>query len=105
MLITGNNMNDFRATDLVHSYEWNTSESACKKVMGFPEDLPFNRNDGYEMLHFINRYMDDIGWATRISFNHIECIIHKTVPVNVNNHKAMKAWVDSIFKGVGAAKG
>jgi hypothetical protein len=87
-------MLNFRVNDLRHSYEWNVPENDCKDIAGFPADVKLNCNEGYEVLHFVMRYMDDIGWCTLTSFNNIESMLKTRKPIFIHSHYEIKKWLD-----------
>ena len=88
-------MAKFNSADLRKKYDWTTSKGTAEVVQGFPANVVFNSNQGHEVLHFINRYMEDIGWFTKISFNNIEVLIRDWLPLGKHNHKEVKEWLDA----------
>lgn len=88
----------FSPTVLRHSCKWNTPENETLKVGGFPEGLPLNVNEGFELLYFITRYMDSRGWQSTITFQNIESVLKTRLPFNVRTHSAVKEWLDVNFK-------
>ncbi|WP_294822042.1 hypothetical protein [uncultured Flavobacterium sp.] len=91
-------MANFTKGDLKQDYAWKTKEEPAKKIEGFPADVVLNCSQGYEVLHFLNRYMDDLGWVTIISFNNIEFIIKARMPFGKRTHKEVKDWLDSLLR-------
>ena len=91
-------MAGFLREDLRHSYNWNTPEDYCRDISGFPEAERLNCMEGYEVLHFINRYLEDIGWVTKISFNNVESIIKTRRPIFLQSHSQVKFWLDGMLR-------
>ncbi len=91
-------MCSFTPADLNQHYSWETPEDAALKVKGFPSNKELNRNQGYEVLHFLNRYMEDIGWCTRVSFNNIELLVKVKLPAGRRSHKDVKEWLDLLLR-------
>jgi len=91
-------MCDFTRQDLKQEYIWRTKEDDVKKITGFPADVILNCTQGYEILYFINRYMEHIGWCTLVSFNNIELIIKSRLPFGKRTHKDVKEWLDNLLQ-------
>lgn len=92
------NMVKFEGADLCKTYSWNTPEGMVNDIEGFPADVVLNCNEGYEVLYFINRYMEDIDWATIKSFNNIELLIRDWLPLGTHTHQEVKNWLDQNLK-------
>ncbi|RZJ71130.1 MAG: hypothetical protein EOO45_12185 [Flavobacterium sp.] len=82
---------------LRHSCIWNTSEEDSKNITGFPNS-PFNVNEGFEVLHFVSRYMAAKGWASQSTFQNIESTIKTRLPFGVRSHRQVMEWLDLNFK-------
>ena len=91
-------MAGFLREHLRHSYNWNSPEDDCRDISGFPETEMLNCMEGFEMLHFVNRYLDDIGWCTQISFNNVESLIKTRRPIFLCSHSEVKLWLDGILR-------
>ncbi len=88
----------FAPTVLRHSCKWNTTETQSLAIGGFPENIRLNVSEGFELLHFITRYMDIRGWVSQITFQNIESLLKTRLPYNVHSHKAVKEWLDANYK-------
>lgn len=88
----------FSTSFLRHSARWTTPETISKKINGFPDDVVFNWKEGYEVLYFINRYMDYKGWNSEITFQKIESTIKTRLPFNAKTHFDVMRWLDLNFK-------
>ena len=91
-------MANFTTTLLRHSSVWNTPEEDTIIINGFPDNLIFKWNQGYEVLHFINRYMDYRGWQAPATFQGIESAIKTQLPFTAKTHNDVKNWLDANFK-------
>lgn len=91
-------MAGFLREHLRHSYDWNSPEDACRDISGFPEAEKLNCMEGFEVLHFVNRYLDDIGWSTQTSFNNVESLIKTRRPIFLRSHSEVKLWLDGMLK-------
>ncbi|MEL1245848.1 hypothetical protein AAEO56_16360 [Flavobacterium sp. DGU11] len=88
----------FSTNVLRHSASWTTSEEACTKISGFPDNVVLNVNEGYEVLHFVSGYMSYRGWHSEITFQNIESVIKTRLPFTVRTHKEVKDWLDTSFR-------
>jgi hypothetical protein len=91
-------MGNFTRGDLKYDYDWTTSAGDNRKIIGFPDNILLNRNEGYEVLHFLNRYMEHRGWYGPNSFSKIEAYIHEKLPGNIRSHKKIQDHLDRYFK-------
>lgn len=91
-------MAGFSRKHLRHSYIWSTPENECKAIEGFPDTEKLNCMEGYEVLHFVNRYLNDIGWCTQTSFNNVESLVKTRKPIFLHNHSEVKLWLDGMLR-------
>jgi hypothetical protein len=89
-------MRTFKKSDLLFWYSWTVSkEQDNKRIQGFPEHYLLYRNEGYEVLPFINRYMKSRGLEKLKSFHLIEAVIREDLPKSVIGHRAIKTWLEN----------
>ena len=91
-------MANFSTAILRHSSVWNIPESETLQIKGFPDNVLFHWNQGYELLHFINRYMEYRGWYAAVTFQNIESVIKTRLPFSAKTHNDVKNWLDVNFK-------
>lgn len=91
-------MANFSPAILRHSSVWNIPETEILKINGFPDNVLFKWDQGYEILHFINRYMEYRGWFAPATFLSIESTIKTRLPFAVKTHNEVKNWLDANFK-------
>ena len=90
-------MLQFTKEALRHSCIFTTEEDLCRNIEGFPA-IPLNINEGYEVIHFVCRYMAWKGWSSHITFNAIESFIKTRLPFHVKTHADVKEWLDANFR-------
>lgn len=88
----------FSISMLRHSAWWTTTETRSKSINGFPDNVLFNWKEGYEVLYFINRYMEYRGWNSELTFQKIESTIKTRLPFTAKTHNDVMVWLDSNFK-------
>ncbi|WP_343614157.1 hypothetical protein [Flavobacterium sp.] len=92
-------MANFGRDALKFNYSWTTTEGDSKKVTGYPDNVLLNRSEGYEVLHFINKYMETRNLNSTLSnFHIIENSIKTVVSTNLRSHANIKTWLDNNLK-------
>ena len=91
-------MANFSTAVLRHSCTWDTAENDCTQIQGFPDSITLDCNQGYEVLHFINRYMHYRGWGSPSTFQDIESALKTRLPFSIRSHSDVKNWLDTNFK-------
>jgi len=87
-------MADFKRSDLKYGYSWTAAkENDNAKITGFPDSHLLGRNEGYEVLPYINRYMNSIGWKLESSFHKIEKAIRIDLSGTIRGHASIKKWL------------
>ena len=87
-------MANFGRNDLQHQYSWTVTEGDSKKVIGFPDNVLLNRHEGFEVLHFINKYMTTRNLDALRDFHIIERAIQTNLPSNIRSQAHVKQWLD-----------
>ena len=84
--------------DLIYSYSWSVYKDDDPKVSGEPDSTLLNRNEGYEMLYFINKFMQIHSLESIKSANKIEKMIKEYVPSDIRSQKNIKNWLEKNWK-------
>lgn len=87
-------MANFGRDALRYNYSWRRTEGDSK-VIGFPDNVLLNRSEGYEVLHFINKYMVGRNLISLNDFRILEQNIKEHVPANYHSHSHIKQWLDT----------
>lgn len=93
----------FTKADLQYKdYTWTTTEGDSAKVIGFPDDVFLNRKEGYEVVHFINRFIegqksweDESADKKKNLGNKLERMIHDKLPGDIRSHQKVDEWIVS----------
>ena len=83
-----------KKSDLSYEYFWTTYEDDDPKVTGIPDSTLLNRNEGYEVLHFINNYMREHNLSTVADGKTIEKLLRNDVPKDIHSHSNISKWID-----------
>jgi len=88
-------MKTYKKKDLRYEYNWNDfNKDDNKWIKGFPEGRMLNRNEGYEVLPFLNRYARQRNFHTIEMLHRLENMIRESMPVEVRSHNDVKKWLD-----------
>ena len=91
-------MANFKKSDLKLNYSWTASaENDNAKITGIPDSTLLDRNEGYEVLPFLNRYMTDKGWANQSTLNKLEDALRDKLPGTTRSHANVKKWLNDNF--------
>jgi hypothetical protein len=92
-------MATFKENDLRYSYNWNPEavEKLPKKIR-FKDTFELNTEEGYEVLLFINSYMELKNLAMKTTFEKIEHILKKELPETKRGlNKAKRFLTENYF--------
>jgi hypothetical protein len=91
-------MANFKKSDLKLKYSWTASaESDSAKITGFPDNVLLDRHEGYEVLHFLNKYMNDKGWTSQATLHKLEDALQDKLPGIIRSHANIKKWLNDNF--------
>jgi hypothetical protein len=87
-------MATFNRSDLAYiDYKWTAlSDHDNPKWTGKPDSTLLNKTEGYEMLYFINRYMEKKGYVNTGTGQKIEKLIRSSTTVD----KSHAYWTDYV---------
>lgn len=92
-------MANFKKGNLKLKYSWTASvEDDNAKITGFPDSALLDRNEGYEVLPFLNRYMTVKNWSTESTLNKLEDSLRNDLPGTTRSHVNVRKWLDENFK-------
>jgi len=80
-------------SDLKFKYSWSAIPPDDPKATGKPDSVLLNRDEGYEVLPFINRFAGDNGWKLKESGLKAERLIKKNLPGETRSHAHVKKWL------------
>jgi hypothetical protein len=74
-------------------YAWSAYPHNDPHINGKPDDTPFNRTEGNEVVYLVNRLM--IQWDYRFANtgNKIEKLIHDKLPADILQQEEVQDWV------------
>lgn len=75
--------------DLYYSdYKWTLYANRHARISGLPDNTPFNRHEGYEVLYLINHLAGNTEEALEM-----ERLIRNVLPVEINRQKDVVEWI------------
>ncbi len=74
-------------------YKWSVYPQNDPRVSGKPDQTPFDRQEGNEVIYLINKLM--ILWEYRFasSGNKMEKLIREQLPVEIITQEAVQKWL------------
>ena len=75
-------------SDLQYTYEWSAIAPDDPKLTGRPDDAPFNRHEGYEVLAFLNFTAADTEGARKA-----ERLIREHLPSDIRSRRRVLDWL------------
>lgn len=79
--------------DLQFPYSWTTIAPDDARVTGVPDSTLLNRNEGYEVLAFLNRLAHASNWKNKTSALKAERMIKNHLPGSIRSHKNVWQWL------------
>jgi hypothetical protein len=79
-------------------YKWSSYPVNDPHVNGKPDETPFNKEEGNEVIYLINKLM--ILWDYRFSNtgNKMEKLIHDKLPTNISSQNEVLLWIKENLK-------
>ncbi|MBD9530667.1 hypothetical protein IB233_03335 [Comamonas sp. CMM01] len=79
--------------DLQFQYSWNAIPPDDARVTGKPDSTFLNRNEGYEVLPFLNRLAQASNWVDKAPALKAERMIKNHLPGTTRSHKNVWQWI------------
>lgn len=81
--------------ELVYTdYSWTVLNGDNPKITGAPDSTLLNRNEGYEMLYFVNAFSEIHNFKNKVSPLKAERLIKEKVPANIHSQENIKLWLE-----------
>jgi hypothetical protein len=85
-----------RGEMLYKDYSWKAKEEGDNpRLTGFPDNVLLDRNEGYEVLGFINQFAVINNWHAdgAAAGNKIERMIRTGLPGSIRGRKQVHSWI------------
>lgn len=79
-------------------YSWTAIDNDNPKITGVPDSTLLNREEGYEVLAFINRFAVKHSFKQKISGLKVETMIHDHLPEDTRSHANVEKWLVANWK-------
>ena len=91
-------MATFKENDLRYSYNWNpkTAEMLPRKIR-YTDAHELNLEEGYEVLFFINSFMESKNLAMKTTFEKIEQILKEELPQTKRGLSKIKRFLSDDY--------
>jgi len=90
----------YQKSQMVYSdYKWTAkADHDNPKFIGAQDAAMLNREEGYEMLYFINSLALTWEWNDNLaSYQNLESIIRQKVPSHIRTHSGIKNWIEQNY--------
>lgn len=88
-------MPQYTKENLKFTYQWKGDGSEYEGIDGFPSDKVLDRHNGFEVLHFINKYMEYKGFRLITTFHKIEDLLRVHLLVSTRSYQQIMEWLDA----------
>jgi hypothetical protein len=82
---------------LYKDYSWTALRHDDPRVTGDPDATLLNRREGYEVLHFINRFCERHTWnpspPSKASALKVERLIRQHLPGTIRSRESIDKWL------------
>ena len=79
--------------DLQFTYSWTAIPPDDPRVTGKPDSTLLNRNEGYEVLSFIDRIATASNWTAKAPCLKTERLIKSHLPGDTRSHANVWKWI------------
>lgn len=81
-------------SDLYYNdYSWTVTSNDNPKITGKPDSTFLNREEGYEVLHFINYFAFKHDIKNKATGLKIERMIHDHLPGDIRSREKVEQWI------------
>jgi len=80
---------------LKFNYSWSAIPGDDPRISGKPDSTLLNRNEGYEVLYFINKFAELNNLQSKESCLKIELMIIKHLPGDIRSQEKVMGWINS----------
>ncbi|WP_404380969.1 hypothetical protein [Caenispirillum salinarum] len=79
--------------DLEYEYTWTTTPGDSPNHIHSPDNKLLNRAEGYEVLYFINEFLEDENLTTKASGKKAEWLIQEHLPDEIRDRYVIQLWL------------
>ena len=88
-------MSLFGKSNMVYNdYSWTAYGDDNPKITGSPDNILFNRHEGYEVLYLINEFMKFHQLTSKEDGQKIEKMIHDKLPSDTRARADVIEWIE-----------
>lgn len=76
------------------NYFWTVLSGDNPKITGEPDSTLLNRQEGYEVLYFVNKFAEINELKQKKSATKVERMIQEEVPDDIRSQRRIKEWIE-----------
>ena len=80
-------------SDLAYQYKWTHEKQDNPHIVGFPDNKLLDRNEGYEVLPYINKFAEKYKLTTKALGRKVEIMIHDNLPGSIRGQAHIEQWL------------
>lgn len=84
----------FQEENLIYNYEWEATNGDNPNYTGKNDRNKLNRDEGYEILHFVQAYCKSHSLKKIEDGQKVEWMIQEKVPSDIQNRKEIELWIE-----------
>lgn len=84
--------------DLRYKYKWEAAGEDDPTITGKPDSSELNREEGYEVLHFINKFSAKNNFKQKASGLKTEKLIKEHLPGSIRSRANVEKWIVENWK-------
>lgn len=74
-------------------YSWTVYANDNPKITGEPDSTLLNREEGYEILYFVNKFCEMYSLNLKTLATKVEKMIRNVVPPDIHSQVKIKEWI------------
>ena len=74
-------------------YSWTVYVKDNPKITGEPDSTLLNREEGYEILYFVNKFCEMYSLNLKTLATKVEKMIRNVVPSDIHSQVKIKEWI------------
>jgi len=79
-------------------YKWTSYASNDPRINGRPDDTPFNKEEGNEVVYLVNKLMTVWDYRFSNTGNKMEKLIHDKLPEQITKQEEVQRWIKENLK-------
>ncbi len=97
-------METYLKSALHYSYNWSVYADDDPRISGLPDDTPFNRQEGEEVLYLIHLLSDHLAYSVESFGERMERMIRQDLPETITTQAEALHWIKAHWRSAARKK-